>query len=354
MKTRSKLNGLVTVLGLVFLLSMSSVAQEPEAKEPASQKVATVTGQLLFYDELPLADAVIAIKAEKGGYEDRAKTDKEGRYRIENVPVGTYSFVVRIGNQEVFELRKVPLRKGEDNIQDIDLKAEARKQGQKLSDEQIAEMRKNIEDQKKGKSLKVRFDQGVAYLNDKQYAKAVTEFEAARDIDPTEVAVYANLARAYSGAGQVREGIATYLKAIELKPDEGGFHNNLGQLYLKAGRIDEAMGAFEKAAEINPENAGMFYFNIGVTLYNANRLKDAIDPFRKTVEVEPKRAEAHYFLGVCLFQNAEWSMEGDQARMKPLPGTSEAFETYLKLEPKGRFAQQAKQNIETIKLTAKQ
>lgn len=345
MFARSRLNGLVSVLGLVLLLSMPAVAQEPEAKKP--EKTGTVSGQLLFYDGKPLADATIILKAEKGEFETQTKTDKEGNYRVENVPVGAYSFVVRIGDQEVFELRKVPLREREDNIQDINLKAEARKQGQKLSDEQIAEMRKSIENQRKGKSLKFQFAQGVWYLKNQQYAKAVTEFEAARDIDPTQVAVHANLARAYGGTGQIQEGIASYLKAIELKPDEGGFHNNLGQLYLKAGRIDDGISAFEKAAEINPKKAGMFYFNIGVTLYNASRLKDAIEPFKKTVEVEPKRAEAHYFLGVCLFQNADW------VNMKPLPGTVEAFETYLKLEPKGRFANEAKQTIESIKTTFK-
>jgi Tfp pilus assembly protein PilF len=349
MHTHSKkYRGLFLLVGALALLSLPVVAQEAEEEKPTT---GTVDGLLLFYDGLPFADATIVFKAEKEEveFETQVYTDENGKFLVENLPDKTrYTVFIRMDKQDLYELRQVRVKAGETTELIVDLKAEAKKQGQVLTEEEAAEFRKNLEDRKKGKMMKVRFDQGVAFLKQEQFSQAVTEFEAAARMDSTQVVIFANLARAYSGAGLPEQGIGAYQKAIELKPDDGGLHNNMGQLYLKTGNIEKAMESFAKAAEISPEMAGMFYYNIGVTLYNANRLKDAIEPFKKTVEVEPQRAEAHFFLGMCMFQNADW------VNMKPLPGTVEALETYLKLEPKGRFAADAKQTIESIQTTFKQ
>ncbi len=332
---------------VVSLTLLPVVAQEEKEKEPT----ATVDGLLLFYDGLPFADATIIFKAEKDEveFETQVYTDENGKFFLDNLPGNTrYTVVIRMDKQELFELQKVRVKVGETTEVIIDLKAEAKKQGQELTEEEAADYRKNLEDRKKGKMMKARFDQGVAFLKQERYSQAVSELEVAARLDSTQVAIFANLARAYNGANQYDKGIGAYEKAIGLDPTAGGLYNNVGQLYLKTGNVDKAIESFSKAAEITPEKAGMFYYNMGVTLFNADRLEEAIEPFRKTVDLEPQRAEAHYFLGVCMFRNADW------VNMKPLPGTVEAFETYLKLEPKGRYASEAKQTIESIKTTFKQ
>lgn len=341
-----KYAGLILAGVLVLALTpLGVVAQEEEEKEPT----ATVDGLLLFYDGLPFADATVIFKADKGDFETQVYTDGDGKFFLENLPGKTrYTVFILMDNQDLFELQKVRVKAGETTEVIVDLKAEAKKQGHELTEEEAADFRKSLEDRKTGKRMMVRFDQGVAFLKQEQYSQAVTELEAAARLDSSQVAVFSNLARAYDGANQYDKGIGAYQRAIELAPGDGGLYNNLGQLYLKAGNVDKGIESFGKAADITPEKAGMFYYNIGVTLFNADRLEEAIAPFQKTVELEPQRAEAHYFLGVCRFRNADW------VNMKPLPGTVEAFETYLKLEPKGRFAAEAKQTIESIKTTFKQ
>lgn len=343
-----KYTGLLMVGVLVFALALLPVvAQEKEEKEPT----AAVDGLLLFYDGLPFSDATIIFKAEKDKVEFEAQvyTDENGKFFLDNLPGNTrYTVVIRMDKQDLFELRRVRVKVGETTEVIIDLKAEAKKQGQELTEEEAADYRKNLEERKTGKMMKARFDQGVAFLKQEQYSQAVSELEVAARLDSTQVAIFANLARAYNGAHQYDKGIGAYQKAIGLDPTKGGLYNNVGQLYLKTGNVDKAIESFAKAAEITPEKAGMFFYNIGVTLFNADRLEEAIVPFRKTVELDPQRAEAHYFLGVCMFRNADW------VNMKLLPGTVEAFKTYLKLESKGRFAAEARQTIASIKTTFNQ
>jgi tetratricopeptide (TPR) repeat protein len=77
-------------------------------------------------------------------------------------------------------------------------------------------------------------------------------------------------------------------------------------------------------------------------------MKEAIEPFQKSVQLDPKRAEAFYQLGVCLLNQAEYRQEGNNWVTVPQPGTREAFEQYLALEPEGRFAKNAKEMLETL------
>lgn len=272
--------GLFLLVGALALalLSLPVVAQEAEEEKPTT---GSVDGLLLYYDGLPFADATVIFKADKEevDFETQVYTDEDGKFLVENLPETTrYTVIFRMDDQDIYKLLQVRVKTGETTEIIVDLKAEAKKQGQDLTEEQAVKFRKDLEDRKTGKMMKVRFDQGVAFLKQEQFSQAVTEFEAAARLDPTQVVIYSNLAQSYSGAGLPEKGIGAYQKAVELDPSDGGLFNNMGQLYLKTDNVDKAMESFAKAAEISPEKAGMFYYNIGVTLYNANRLKDAIEP----------------------------------------------------------------------------
>ena len=191
----------------------------------------------------------------------------------------------------------------------------------------------------------------VAALRQLSYEQAAAAFERAAAIDPTQYAVYANLARAYQASGQTDKAIAAYLRAIELKPEDGGLYANLGLLYARIGRKDEARQMVDKAAQLNPVQAAKYYFDLGAMLYNAGDLKAALEPFRKVTEFDPKRAEAFFYLGMCLYNQAEFKQEGGQWVTVLQPGTREAFEQYLALDSNGRFAKDAKDSLVAIEAT---
>ncbi len=59
----------------------------------------------------------------------------------------------------------------------------------------------------------------------------------------------------------------------------------------------------------------------------------------------PNCADAYYQMGVNLMAKVTTGPDG---KMVPVPGTVEAFQTYLQLKPDGTYAQSAKEMLATL------
>jgi hypothetical protein len=66
-----------------------------------------------------------------------------------------------------------------------------------------------------------------------------------------------------------------------------------------------------------------------------------VQAFDKAIAADPTRADAYYWKGVNLLGKAK--LEG--TKMVAPPGTAEAFNKYLELQPNGQFAEPAKQML---------
>lgn len=354
---------------------------------PLRAQTGALEGGVKGMDGQPMAGVTIEIERTDIKMHFETKTDDKGYYVYMGLPAGNarYNVTVIRDDNRLWTLRDIRLESGGFRRLDIDLQKERQLQEQQLTEEQ----KEQIEEQRKAvakvQSLRENFDLGRQLLDEPSaqlicsrrcpegspptclteceaqaaqglqtmaYLEAIAAFQRAAEADPSQFAVWAQLGRAYSLAEQPEKGIEAYQKAIALKPEEAGTYNNLGQLYVKVGRTEEARKAFETAAQVNPAQAGQFYYNLGVTFYNGGDLAAAVEPLRKATEIEPKRADAFYLLGVCLFGTAETKIEGDVVKMELKPGTREAFEQYLALEPNGRFTNDAKAMLEAIEQTA--
>lgn len=121
------------------------------------------------------------------------------------------------------------------------------------------------------------------------------------------------------------------------------YHSNLGDAAAKLGKNDEALKDFEKAAQLDPADAATYYFDEGVILRNTAKTVDgrraALNAFNKTIAADPNKAAAYYLKGEVLFGFATTDREG---KIIPPPGTVEALQKYLKLQPNGPYSPQAK------------
>lgn len=322
----------------------------------AAQQTGGLQGTVYDFEGKPLPGVTVEFLRTDINQRFQVKTDKKGHYLHAGLPAGgrtRYTIRILREGQQLFKLDNVNVRIGEIRELDINLKQERERMlaGQGMTEEQKKRLEEFRKQQEEAQSLKEHFELGLQLAREKQYEQAISEFEAAAEIDPEQYAVYANLGRAYAAVNQSEKAIEAYQRALELNPEEAGVYNNLGQVYVNLRRFDEARQAFEKAAELSPADAATFYFNLGVTFYNANQLPAAIEPLRKATEVDPDRADAHYLLGVCLLSTAESKIEADEIKMLLKPGTRESFERYLELAPNGKFAEQAKANLQAIAAT---
>jgi len=225
--------------------------------------------------------------------------------------------------------------------------AEAQKQAQAQKENPVAEQARQHEEKSQFADLRQIFDQGLALNNQKQYAEAAAMFQKAEPLakDKNLLAVLENEAAAYSNAKMYDQAIATYQKLIAANPNQAAFHNELGTTYANMGKVSEAQAEFQKAADLDPAGAAQAYYNLGAIMSNAGKMDEAAEAFKKATVADPRYADAYFLEGQALMGKAT---RGPDGKVVPAPGTLEALQTYLQLDPNGKYAATAQVLIQSI------
>jgi tetratricopeptide (TPR) repeat protein len=371
---RSMKRGMVALTLAAGLMAALMFAASPRA---AAQIGGTLKGTILDTSGNPWVGLGVQIVNEQGAKLE-TKTDKEGTYTFNNLTSGVYTINVLIPTQAQPYSSKIMVSSGETAHGDFNFKEILEKI--KAQNPEYAEaQKKEAAEKQKFEGMKQHFTAGVADLDQvkqlkdslaktppdqrdavKQQVsdfatKAVTEMEAAKtaagDKDSNLPLILARLGDAYDAAGRTDDAIAAYQQAIALKPT-AAYYMNLGGVLGRAGKIDEATAAYQKSAELDPASAAQAWRNFGITLYNAGRLKDAVAPLQKATELDPKSAQAWYLLGAALVGTMETKKEGEKLVFVITPGTVEAYQHALELDPNGPYGQQAKQGLDALKQIA--
>ncbi len=311
-----------------------------------AQIMSRLEGKCTDENGKPYVGATVEIDREdiKSHYE--VKTDKRGEYLYVGLQPGKYTITLKVEGRTIFAFRGITLRPGDQQVVDFDIKKEV------AANPAAVKARKEQEEAaKKYGELKQHFDAGSAALKEGNYAQAITELQQAATLDPSQDVVLAMLGDAYAANKQNNEAVDAYQKALALRPENASYHNNLGNALAKAGKGPEALEEFRKAAELEPTEAGMYWRNAGIVLYNASKTNEAIEPLQKAIAVNENDAQAYYLLGICLLGKVEQKTEGGMMKMIPVPGTVEAFQKYLQLEPNGSHAAEVKAILEQLGAT---
>ena len=327
----------------------------------------SITGKVTGPDGQPLPGALVKIERVdvRGHY--KVKTRKKGDFFHAGLPLGNYSVSVEVNGKVAERVTGVRIGSGDPFRVDFDLakKAERAKSGPTQADfaAMTPDERKKYEESlqkqqqqiSKNKALNDTFGTGMVALKTKNLPVAVQSLTKASELDPSQHVVWANLGEAQSqfalskaGADRTKlyeDSIASYNRAIELDPTSAAYHNNLGLVLVRAGKGEEGKLKLAEAAMLDPVNGGKFYFNLGAVMVNTGNTQGAIDAFRSATETDPSYANAYYQLGMALVGMAETKEDGS---VVPAPGTIEAFEKYIELEPGGPYAQAAKGMVQGL------
>jgi len=345
------------------------------APRAGAQSDGVIRGQVMDVTGKPWADIVIQAVSDQG-LKQETKTDKDGNYVIRNLRSGVYTVFIQLpAPNKPYEIQ-CRVSGGSEAKVDANFKDIIAKQGAEAQEQ----VKKNEEAKAKFEGLKAHFTAGNAILEQEKVAKAdlqkatadqrdaakqkltdladqaAKEFQAAQqsagEKDPNLHLIWAKLGEAYDTAGRNEEAAQAYQQAINVKPDVPGYYNNLGNVLARAGKIDEAKAAYTKSAELDPPNAATAWRNFGISLYNANRLGDAIEPLQKSAELDPKNPQTWYLLGASLVYKMTVKKVGDKQVPEFAPGTIEAYQKAIDLDPNGLYGTQAKQGLEQLQLMA--
>jgi tetratricopeptide (TPR) repeat protein len=337
---------------------------------------ATLSGTVFDMMGKPYPDVTLVMKSVETSKETDVVTDAKGHYSAPGLAAGTYNVDLKTkdkdGKDYLLYQTGLKLAAATTPTFDVNLK-ELQEQGKLAAVEAI---RKQQEAEVQFQALKTHYDAGLAAITTMKAAQAklaatpkdqqdpikdqitqaggtaVTELNQALELekpdDPNRSIVLSRLGEAYESMGKWQEAADTYQKAITLKPDVAANYNNLGNDLAKSGKVDEARAAYQKYVDLNPTDAALAWRNFGTVLYNSNRMKESIEPLQKATTLDPKNATAWLLLGIALVNTMEFKTVGDKITPVMQPGTVEAYQHAIDLDPNGPIGVQAKQGLDSL------
>jgi tetratricopeptide (TPR) repeat protein len=339
----------------------------------------TIKGVCKDADGKPIAGAVVVYANLDNGQKFTLSTNKKGEYFSLGVTPGKYNVFLykttddQKAGKEADHVNNFQVQM-EENTLDLDMKKELEQaaKGAGMTAEQVKEKQSENEKITKEnmtiKSLNEKLNAAKASADSGDFDTAIATLTAATQIDPNRDLLWFKLgdydrlsANKQTDTAEKQKRFASaadaYQKAIDLRkaaPPEkdptlaaknlAAYYNNLAEAYAKLNKTDDAVKTYALAAQSDPTAAAQYYFNTGAVLTNAGKVDDALVAFDKVIAADPTRADAYYWKGVNMIGKA--TLQGD--KMVAPPGTAEAFQKYLELQPTGTYADPAKQMLASI------
>ena len=170
------------------------------------------------------------------------------------------------------------------------------------------------------------FGRGTTYLDLKQYARAIKDFDKNIELEPNKADSYINRGFAYSHLGQKERAIQDFNKAIELKPNDDYAYNNRGIAYLDLKQYKRAIQDFNKAIELEP-NKSYSYTSRGFAYSHLGQKEQAIQDFNKAIKLNPNNDLAYNNRGIAyaLLRNFKQAIADSTKAIQINPNYANAY-----------------------------
>ncbi|HKT87268.1 MAG TPA: tetratricopeptide repeat protein [Candidatus Sulfotelmatobacter sp.] len=327
----------------------------------------------------PIVNGVVVWTNMDNGQKYTLKTNKKGEYFSLGLTPGKYLVTLykdqddMKANKEMDHVKGFPLQLDENTL-DFDIKKdqESAAKGQGLTPEQLKQQQEQQAKQQKEtltvKQLNEKLNAAKTAADAGDYDTAIADLNQANQVDPSRDLIWFKLGDYYRMSApkqtdpaektkRLDSAVEAYQKAIDIKKGTvndkdpnatknlAAYYNNLAEAYAKDNKVDDAVKTYALAAQADPTNAAQYYYNQGAVLTNSGKVDDALAAFDKVIAADPNRADAYYWKGVNMIGKATLSKDG---KMQAPPGTAEAFQKYLELQPSGGYADAAKQMLASI------
>ena len=148
---------------------------------------------------------------------------------------------------------------------------------------------------------------GIAYMEQRNYEKALEKLEKARQADPGFSTTYNMLGLLYQTLGDNNQAEDYFKKAISLNSNDSSTFNNYGRFLCQTGRPDEAEEIFLRSSN-NPlyETPEIAITNAGTCAMMNDRKEDAEVYFRQALQLNPKMPEALIQMATISYEQANY------------------------------------------------
>lgn len=128
------------------------------------------------------------------------------------------------------------------------------------------------------------FHQGLNYIGERKYGKAIKEFQEALRINPNYVMARISLAGAYIDEEEFDLAIKECKEALRIEPSNITVRFNLAKAYMNKGELDSAIKENQEILRIDP-NLAQAYLNLGNAYKEQMKPKEAIECLEKFISL---------------------------------------------------------------------
>lgn len=170
------------------------------------------------------------------------------------------------------------------------------------------------------------YNRGIAYLETKQYNRAVSEFEAAIRSDANFIGAHCALCRAYLEQNELEKASTSVTAALQLDASHQPAlllretitqaYYDKGKEHLNAGRYTEAISTFQKAltfdadlghsSQVSDIESKHLYTHLGTAYIGLKAYQEAIDALQNAIALDPDLVDAHYYLGYAYIERGSY------------------------------------------------
>ncbi len=148
--------------------------------------------------------------------------------------------------------------------------------------------------------IRTYFEIAQAYLNKKDYSKAIEFFQRASDLNPET-----GISHWYLGVAKIESGDLSGVEELEKALVGENRHNPSEQdylrildIYIKTKDFVGVADVYEKLITYNPKNP-QYYASLATAYVNLGRIDDAVEMARKAVQIDPSfEPDAREFLRI--------------------------------------------------------
>jgi Tfp pilus assembly protein PilF len=310
------------------LFAASSVAAQRERDTYTTGPTLEISGQVRLSElNAPAPDAQVSLERFSGGLVEQMATDRSGRFRFIGLATGNYTVRVSAHGYQTTQ-QTVDLRFVFKQYLLFELRRDESMSSPRPTSSLVIDARVPKE---AGESV----ERGRAELAKKNTAQAITHFQNALEIYPEYFDAQLLLSTTFMDLREWQKAETSLLKALNLKNDEPMVLLALGEVYWREKRYEEAEKLLVQGTKLDDES-WHGHFTLARLYWDQKELMKAAPAVGRTLQLKPDFAEAHLLAGNILLQL-------NQQRRALVE-----YQEYLKLEPKGEFAQQTRELVDKL------
>ena len=160
--------------------------------------------------------------------------------------------------------------------------------------------------QNKRSAAQSLYSQGLGILSRDDYARAITFFEKAVEIDPNYAEAWYQAGFCFGMLGKHNEALKASKQAAKLRPNWSETYVNIGASSYALGQYKDAAEAYRAATRLDETNPEAQYA-LGLSLGKLNRPDEEILAYKRAVALKPDHANSIEKLGLAYFKQKRFT-----------------------------------------------